>query len=276
MSKASRIDRRFAALKSEGRAGLITFVTAGDPDYQAAEKILLGLPAAGADLIELGMPFSDPMADGPAVQASSLRALKSGHKMRKTFDLVRAFRKQDDDTPIVLMGYYNPIYAYPREAFLDDAVAAGVDGLIIVDVPPEADAELCVPAIERGLHFIRLATPTTDARRLPAVLANTSGFLYYVSITGITGAAAPDVADVHAQVARIRKSTKLPIAVGFGVRTPEQARAIGAGADAVVVGSALVNAIRGSLGSNGQPTGRTVSSVLDLVKSLAQALRGAA
>ena len=206
----SRIDRRFAALKKEGRAGLVTFVTAGDPDYKTAEKILLGLPDAGADLIELGMPFSDPMADGPAIQASSLRALKAGQTMQKTLDLVRTLRARDKDTPIVLMGYYNPIYIYPRERFLDDAVAAGVDGLIIVDVPPEADDELCLPAIERGLNFIRLATPTTDAKRLPAVLTNTSGFLYYVSITGITGAAAPDVKQVHAQVARIRSPPSFP------------------------------------------------------------------
>ena len=273
MTKPSRIDRRFAAPKQERRAGLITFVTAGDPDYQTAEQILLGLPAAGADLIELGMPFSDPMADGPAIQASSLRALKAGQTMHKTFELVRALRSRDQDTPVVLMGYYNPIYVCPRERFLDAAAAAGVDGLIIVDVPPEADDELCLPAIERGLNFIRLATPTTDAKRLPAVLNNTSGFLYYVSITGITGAAAPDVKQVHAQVARIRKSTKLPIAVGFGVRTPEQARAIAAGADAVVVGSALVNTIRTTLGPKGEPTGKTVPNVLDLVTSLAQALR---
>ena len=176
MTKTSRIDRRFAALKKEGRAGLVAFVTAGDPDYKTAEKILLGLPDAGADLIELGMPFSDPMADGPAIQASSLRALKAGQTMHKTLDLVRTLRARDQDTPVVLMGYYNPIYIYPRERFLDDAVAAGVDGLIIVDVPPEADDELCLPAIERGLNFIRLATPTTDAKRLPAVLNNTSGF----------------------------------------------------------------------------------------------------
>jgi tryptophan synthase alpha chain len=273
MTKQSRIDRRFAALKKDGRAGLVAFVTAGDPDYKTSEKILLGLPAAGADLIELGMPFSDPMADGPAIQASSLRALKAGHTMHKTLDLVRSLRARDQDTPVVLMGYYNPIYVYPRERFLDDCVAAGVDGLIIVDVPPEADEELCLPAIERGLNFIRLATPTTDAKRLPAVLNNTSGFLYYVSITGITGAAAPDAKQVHAQVARIRKSTTLPIAVGFGVRTPDQARAIAAGADGVVVGSALVNTIRTTLGPKGEPTGKTVPSVLDLVKSLAQALR---
>ena len=269
----SRIDRRFAALKLEGRAAFIAFVTAGDPDAETARKIVFGLPAAGADLIELGMPFSDPMADGPAVQASSLRALRAGQTMRKTLELVGAFRAQDQDTPIVLMGYYNPIYAYPRERFLDDAVAAGIDGLIIVDLPPEADEELCLPAIQRGLNFIRLATPTTDAARLPAVLANTSGFLYYVSITGITGTAAPDVADVHAQVARIKKSTELPVAVGFGVRTPGQAKTIAAGADGVVVGSALVNAIRDSLDPQGKATGNTVADVLNLVRNLSGALR---
>jgi tryptophan synthase alpha chain len=272
MNEASRIERRFAALKKEGRKALVAFITAGDPDYATSEKILLGLPAAGADLIELGMPFSDPMADGPAIQASSQRALKAGHTMAKTLALVRALRARDQNTPIVLMGYYNPIYVYPRERFLDDALAAGVDGLIIVDLPPEADAELCLPAVKRGLNFIRLATPTTDAARLPAVLANTSGFLYYVSITGITGTAAPDVAKVHAHVARIKRSTQLPIAVGFGVKTPGQARAIAAGADGVVVGSALVNAIREGLGAEGRATGKTVGNVLDLVKSLAHAL----
>jgi tryptophan synthase alpha chain len=275
MKAPSRIDRRFAALKAEGRKALVTFVTAGDPDYATAEKILLGLPGAGADVVELGMPFSDPMADGPAIQASSQRALKAGHTMAATLELVRTFRARDTETPIVLMGYYNPIYVYPTERFLDEAAAAGVDGLIAVDVPPEADAELCLPAMQRGLNFIRLATPTTDERRLPAVLANSSGFVYYVSITGITGTASPDIGTVHKDVARIRAVTKLPVAVGFGVKTPEQARAIAAGADGVVVGSALVEAIRTSLGSQGKATGKTVSSVLDLVKSLSQALRTA-
>ena len=221
------------------------------------------------------MPFSDPMADGPAVQASSLRALKSGQTMHKTLDLVRGFRAKDPDTPIVLFGYYNPVYVYPSERFLDEAKAAGADGLLIVDLPPEADEELCLPAIARGLNFIRLATPTTDAKRLPAVLANTSGFLYYVSITGITGTAAPDVAAVHAHIARIKKATRLPVAVGFGITTPAQAKALAAGADGVVVGSALVNAIRDSLGPNGETTGKTTSNVLDLVKSLSGALRRA-
>jgi tryptophan synthase alpha chain len=273
VAEPSRIERRFAALKEEKRAAFVAFVTAGDPDYETSRKILLGLPEAGADIVELGMPFSDPMADGPAVQASSVRALKGGQTMHRTLDLVREFRARDQDTPIILMGYYNPIYIYPREAFLEDAAAAGVDGLIIVDVPPEADEELCLPAMRRGLNFIRLATPTTDSARLPAVLANTSGFLYYVSITGITGTAAPEVADVHAQVARIKKSTQLPVAVGFGVKTPEQAKAIAAGADGVVVGSALVNAIRDSLDLKGKATGKTVPNVLNLVRTLSGALR---
>jgi tryptophan synthase alpha chain len=269
----TRIDRRFADLKTSKRAALITFVTAGDPDLETSKKILFGLPGAGADIIELGMPFSDPMADGPAIQASSLRALKAGQKMRKTLAMVREFRETDQDTPIVLMGYYNPIYVYPNEKFLDDAAAAGVDGLIVVDVPPEADEELCLPALERGLSFIRLATPTTDNKRLPAVLANTSGFVYYVSITGITGSAAPDVNDVYTQVGRIKKATELPVVVGFGVKTGEQARALAQGADGVVVGSALVNAIQQSLDEAGQATGKTVPAVLNLVENLSAALR---
>jgi tryptophan synthase alpha chain len=273
MTQPTRIDRRFAALKEQGRKGLVTFVTAGDPDYETSREILLGLPGAGADVIELGMPFSDPMADGPAVQASSLRALKAGQTMQRTLELVRAFRAKDQDTPIVLFGYYNPIYIYPVERFLDDAVAAGADGLLVVDVPPEADVELCLPARERGLNFIRLATPTTDERRLPAVLANTSGFLYYVSITGITGAAAPEVKTVHSHVARIRKSTQLPVAVGFGIKTPAQAKEIAAAADAVVVGSALVETIRNSLGQKGESTGNAVPAVLNLVQGLSAALR---
>jgi tryptophan synthase alpha chain len=273
MTVETRIDRRFAALKREGRGALVTFITAGDPDHDTCANLLAGLPAAGADVIELGMPFSDPMADGPAIQASSQRALKAGQTMRKTLALVAEFRKQDRDTPIVLMGYYNPIYVYPTEALLRDAAAAGVDGLIVVDVPPEADNEICVPAMERGLNFIRLATPTTDSRRLPAVLANSSGFVYYVSITGITGTATPDVEAVHTQVDRIRRATILPVVVGFGVKTPEQAKAIARGADGVVVGSALVNAIERSLGEDGKATGKTVPAVLDLVESLARGLR---
>ena len=273
MTFETRIDRRFAALRRDGRGALVTFITAGDPDYDTCARILAGLPEAGADVIELGMPFSDPMADGPAIQASSQRALAAGQTMRKTLAMVANFRKHDPDTPIVLMGYYNPIYVYPTETFLDDAKAAGVDGLIVVDVPPEADDELCLPAMQRGLNFVRLATPTTDSRRLPAVLANSSGFVYYVSITGITGTAAPDVEAVHAHVERIRRATTLPVVVGFGVKTPEQARAIVAGADGVVVGSALVSAIERSLDADGKATGQTVPEVLKLVKSLAGGLR---
>ena len=273
MTAGSRIDARFAALRQEGRAGLVTFLTAGDPDLETSARILEGLPAAGADVIELGMPFSDPMADGPAIQAASQRALAAGMTLRKTLALVRRFREADKTTPIVLMGYYNPIYVYPTDRFLDDARDAGVDGLIVVDVPPEADDEVCLPARDRGIAFIRLATPTTDAKRLPQVVANASGFIYYVSITGITGAAAPVATDVHAQVARIKSHTALPVAVGFGVRTPEQVREIARGADGVVVGSALVTKLKESLGPDGAATAGTVSGVLDLVKSLSGALR---
>ena len=273
MTNETRIDRRFAALKKAGKPALVTFVTAGDPDLETSAQILAGLPAAGADIIEVGMPFSDPMADGPAIQASSLRALKSGQDMGKTLRLVAEFRRSNTDTPIVLMGYYNPIFVYGNERFLSDAKAAGVDGLIVVDVPPEADDELCLPAIRHGLNFIRLATPTTDAARLPAVLANTSGFLYYVSITGITGAAAPVAQNVHAQVARIKASTKLPVAVGFGVRTGEQAKALAKNADGVVVGSALVTAIEQSLDNNARATVKTVAAVLNLVASISGVLK---
>lgn len=262
-------------LKAEGRTALVTFVTGGDPDYDTSLKIVTGLPGAGADVIEIGMPFSDPMADGPPIQASGLRALKGGQNMKKTLQLVRDFRKTDVDTPIVLMGYYNPIYVYGNERFLDDAVAAGVDGLIVVDVPPEADDELCVPAIARGLNFIRLATPTTDDRRLPAVLTNTSGFVYYVSITGITGAGSAVATDVGRQVARIKRSTDLPIAIGFGVKTPAQAKELASHGDGVVVGSALVNKIAESLDNDGKATGATVSGVLQLVEGLSGALKPA-
>jgi tryptophan synthase alpha chain len=275
MTTESRIDRRFAEVKAKGRPALVTFVTAGDPDFETSKAILLGLPAAGADVIELGMPFSDPMADGPAIQAASQRALKAGQTMRKTLELVRAFRVTDTTTPLILMGYYNPIYVYPREAFLIEAKSAGVDGLIVVDVPPEADDELCLPAMQHGIAFIRLATPTTDAARLPAVLSNTSGFVYYVSITGITGTATPDTRAVHQQVKRIKASTKLPVAVGFGVKTPEQARAIGQGADGVVVGSVLVDAIRATLGPDGRGSKETAPNVLRLVEGLAQGLSAA-
>ncbi len=268
-----RIEKRFAALKDEGRAALVTFTMAGDPDYSTALAILKALPKAGADLIELGMPFTDPMADGPAIQAAGLRALKAGQNMKKTLDAVREFRAGDDATPLVLMGYYNPIYVYGVERFLTDAKAAGVDGLIVVDLPPEEDAELCLPALATGVNFIRLATPTTDDKRLPAVLTNTSGFVYYVSITGITGAAAPDPGQVKAAVARIKRHTKLPVCVGFGVRTAEHARAIADGADGVVVGSALVDAVRQSLEPDGKATAATVPAVSDLVRALANGVR---
>ncbi len=268
----TRIDARFAALKKKKRPALVTFVTAGDPDFETSQAILDDLVKAGADIIELGMPFSDPMADGPAIQASSQRALKAGQNMIKTLQMVRDFRVHDDATPIVLMGYYNPIYVYGNELFIRDAKAAGVDGLIVVDVPPEADDELCLPAVKAGLNFIRLATPTTDKDRLPAVLQNTSGFVYYVSITGITGAAAPIVNDVHDQVKRIKAETPLPVVVGFGVRTGEQARAISKGADGVVVGSAIVSTIEKSLGSKGQPTAATRKQVAELVRELSSAL----
>ncbi len=274
MPVETRIDRRFAALKRDGRPAFVAFVTAGDPDYETSKAILLGLPDAGADVIEIGMPFSDPMADGPAVQASSVRALKAGQTMKRTLQLVRDFRARDQDTPIVLMGYYNPIYVYPVDAFLKEAQASGVDGMIVVDVPPEADSELCLPAMEYGLSFIRLATPTTDDVRLPAVLANTAGFVYYVSITGITGAAAPVISDVRGQVERIKRSTPLPVVVGFGVRTPAQAQALADFADGIAVGSALVEAVRLSLGPEGQATADTVAAVHRVVNDLAAGLRG--
>jgi tryptophan synthase alpha chain len=271
----TRIEARFAELAREGRAGLVTFTMAGDPDRKTALAILKALPGAGADVIELGMPFTDPMADGPAIQAAGLRALNAGQDMVKTLAMVRDFRKGDDTTPIVLMGYYNPIYIYGVARFLVDAKVAGVDGLIVVDLPPEEDDELCLPALKAGLSFIRLATPTTDDKRLPAVLANTSGFVYYVSITGITGAAAPDAGKVRDAVARIKRHTRLPVAVGFGVRTASQARAIAAGAEAVVVGSALVSAIKDSLDRNGKATARTVTAVTKLVAELAGGVRSA-
>jgi tryptophan synthase alpha chain len=262
-------------LKREGRAALVTFTMAGDPDTETSLDILKALPKAGADVIELGMPFTDPMADGPAIQAGGLRALQAGQNMIKTLGMIRAFRKGDDATPIVLMGYYNPIYIYGVMKFLTDAKAAGVDGLIVVDLPPEEDEELCLPALKAGLNFIRLATPTTDDKRLPAVLANTSGFVYYVSITGITGSATPDAAKVHAAVTRIKRHTRLPVAVGFGVRTAKQARAIAEGAEGVVVGSALVAAVKDSLDKKGRATSRTVRAVAALVAELAKGVRGA-
>jgi tryptophan synthase alpha chain len=270
----TRIEERFAALKTQGRAALVTFTMAGDPDTETSLAIAKALPSAGADLIELGMPFTDPMADGPAIQAAGVRALAAGQTMKKTLAMVREFRKADGTTPIVLMGYYNPIYIYGVDKFLTDAKAAGVDGLIVVDLPPEEDSELCLPTLKAGLNFIRLAAPTTDDKRLPAVLANTSGFVYYVSITGITGAAAPDAGKVTTAVQRIKRHTKLPVAVGFGVRTADQARAIAAGADGVVVGSALVEALRASL-KGGKAGSGTVKAVTDLVSALAHGVRAA-
>ena len=270
-----RIADRFAALAREGRAGLIPFVMAGDPDPATSLAIVKALPQAGADVIELGMPFTDPMADGPAIQAAGLRALRAGQTLVKTLGLVREFRLNDATTPIVLMGYYNPIYIYGVERFVADAAAAGVDGLIVVDLPPEEDTELCLPAIAAGLNFIRLATPTTDDKRLPAVLANTSGFVYYVSITGITGAAAPDAGRVTEAVARIKRHTTLPVAVGFGVKNAASAAVMARGADAVVVGSALVEQVRTSLDEAGHPTAATVAFVTDLVAEIAAGVQGA-
>jgi tryptophan synthase alpha chain len=271
----TRIDTRFAELKAEGRAAFVTFVMAGDPDLATSLEIIKALPKAGADIIEIGMPFTDPMADGPAIQAAGLRALKSGTTLKKTLQVVRDFRKDDAKTPIVLMGYYNPIYIYGVDTFLVDAKSAGVDGLIIVDLPPEEDTELCIPAMKAGLNFIRLATPTTDDKRLPAVLANTSGFVYYVSITGITGSASADTTQVSAAVARIKRHTQLPVCVGFGIRTPEAAAGIAQAANGAVVGSALIDALRASLDSEGRATAKTVPAVADLAAALAQGVHGA-
>ena len=275
VSAGTRIGRRFAQLAAENRAGLVAFVTAGDPDLAASRAILEGLPEAGADLIELGMPFSDPMADGPAIQASSLRALKSGMTLAKVLELVAGFRRRDEQTPIVLMGYYNPIYSYGVDRFLTDAKRAGVDGLIIVDLPPEEDEELCLPAIRAGLDFIRLATPTTDAARLPKVLTHASGFLYYVSITGITGTRSASTEAVEAAVKRLKSATKLPVAVGFGIRDPQQAAAIARFADAAVVGSALVDRVAQRLDPHGRPAPDTAAHVLELVRALSHGIRAA-
>ena len=271
----TRIDARFAQLKKEGHSAFVTFLMAGDPDPDTSLQIIKALPQAGADIIEIGMPFTDPMADGPSIQAAGLRALRAGMTLRKTLAMVRAFREVDAATPLVLMGYYNPIYIYGVDKFLREAKSAGVDGLIIVDLPPEEDTELCMPALETGLNFIRLATPTTDDRRLPAVLANTSGFVYYVSITGITGAAAADSKIVGEAVARIKRHTTLPVCVGFGIRTPEAAKAIAERANGAVVGTALVDALRGSLDGEGRATAKTVGAVADLAASLARGVRGA-
>ena len=271
----TRIDARFAELAKQGRAAFVTFLMAGDPDPKTSLDIVKALPKAGADIIEIGMPFTDPMADGPSIQAAGLRALKAGMTLRKTLELVRGFRKDDDATPLVLMGYYNPIYIYGVDKFLADAKAAGVDGLIIVDLPPEEDTELCIPALKAGLNFIRLATPTTDDKRLPAVLSNTSGFVYYVSIAGITGGAAADSNVVGEAVARIKRHTKLPVCVGFGIRTPDAARAIAEKANGAVVGTALVDALYASLDGEGRATSKTVGAVADLASALAQGVKGA-
>jgi len=269
-----RIEARFAALREQRRAGLVTFLVAGDPDMATFEELLAALPEAGADVIEIGMPFSDPMADGPTIQAGYLRALRAGTKLRHILPAVRRFRERDAETPVVLMGYYNPIWNYGPQAFLEDAKLAGVDGLIVVDLPPEEDEELCLPARARGLHWIRLATPTTDERRLPRVLANTSGFLYYVSVTGITGARTPVAQQVAEATARIRRHTDLPIAVGFGIREPAQAAEIARHADAVVVGSALVDLVARHVDGAGRATPGLADAVHGHVRALARAIAG--
>ena len=271
-----RVERRFAALREEGRSGLVTFTMMGDPDIETSFEILRGLPAAGADVIEIGSPFTDPMADGPVIQVAGQRALKAGITLEKTIGLVRRFREEDGETPLILMGYYNPIYIYGVERFLRDALDAGLDGLIIVDLPPEEDSELCLPALEAGLDFIRLTAPTTDDARLPRVLANSSGFVYYISITGITGAAGASSHSIEAAVERLRRHTELPIAVGFGIKTPEQAAAVAELADAAVVGSAIISKIESSLTEAGAATPQTVDSALSLVQALSSGIRQAA
>jgi tryptophan synthase alpha chain len=262
----TRIDDTFARLRAEGRKAFVAYVMAGDPDYDTSLEIVRGLPGAGVDVIELGLPFTDPMADGPTIQLAGQRALEAGQTLEKTLALAKALRAQDDATPIVLMGYYNPIYSRGVARFLDEAKEAGIDGLIVVDLPPEEDAELCLPAQAAGLDFIRLATPTTDDARLPKVLQNTSGFVYYVSITGITGAAAAEAGEVGPEVARIKARTELPVIVGFGIRTPEAAREIAGVADGAVVGSAIVKQIE---------EGRPVAEILAYVKSLADGAHAA-
>lgn len=269
----TRIAARFAALKAEGRAAMVTYITAGDPDLETSQAILEGLPEAGADIIELGVPFSDPMADGPTIQAAGQRALKAGQTLSRTLDMVARFRRANSDTPIILMGYYNPIYVYGPERFLDHASQAGVDGLIVVDLPPEADEELCLPARDFGIDFIRLAAPTTDDKRLPRVIANTSGFIYYVSITGITGTATPDFAHVASAVARLKRHADLPVAVGFGIKTATDVAQVAAAADAVVVGSGLIKALEATLDEEGRATEKTVPAVLELTRELASGLK---
>ena len=271
----ARMDKRFADVAAQGRPVLVTYIMGGDPDYASSLAIMKALPKAGSDVIELGMPFSDPMADGPAIQVAGQRALKGGQTLAKTIQMARDFRKEDPDTPIVMMGDYHPIYIYGVDRFLDDALEAGIDGLIVVDLPPEMDDELCIPALAKGVNFIRLATPTTDDKRLPKVLENTSGFVYYVSMNGITGSALPDPSLISGAVQRIKGHTKLPVCVGFGVKTAEHARAIGASADGVVVGTAIVNQIASSLTADGQATGATVAGVETLVRSLASGVQAA-
>ncbi len=271
----ARMDKRFADVAAEGRPALVTYFMGGDPDYASSLEIMKALPKAGSDVIELGMAFSDPMADGPAIQLAGQRALKAGQTLAKTLQMARDFRKSDDATPIVLMGYYNPIYIYGVDRFLDEALDAGIDGLIVVDLPPEMDDELCIPALAKGVNFIRLATPTTDEKRLPTVLKNTSGFVYYVSMNGITGSALPDPSLIAGAVGRIKAHTALPVCVGFGVKTAEHARAIGAAADGVVVGTAIVNQIASSLTADGKASAATVAGVETLVMSLASGVRGA-
>jgi tryptophan synthase alpha chain len=271
----SRIAERFAALKREQRAGLVTYLTCGDPDAASFARMLEGLPQAGADLIEIGVPFSDPMADGPAIQAAGLRALKAGMTVAKVLAIVRGFRAKDEQTPIVLMGYYNPIYHYGVTKFLTDAKAAGVDGLIVVDLPPEHDEELCLPAQRAGIDFIRLATPTTDDKRLPQVLANTQGFLYYVAVAGVTGTKSAGDDAITQAVTRLKRHTDLPVAVGFGIRTPAQAAAVARVADAAVVGSALVERVAQSLDGEGKARPELVGALLDDVRALSRGVRGA-
>jgi tryptophan synthase alpha chain len=271
----SRIRRRFSALREEGRAGLVTYLTAGDPDLDTSARLFASLAAAGADLIEIGMPFSDPMADGPVIQEAGQRALKQGMTLRRTLALVRELRRADDATPIVLMGYYNPIYRYGAANFAHDAITAGVDGVIVVDLPPEEDLELTGPARAAGLDFVRLATPTSDDRRLPQIVAHASGFIYYVAIAGITGTRSADAGKVAAAIARLRRFTELPVAVGFGIRTPDQAAAVARAADAAVVGTALVQRLAFNLNPDDTAKPGLIDAVLTDVRALAAGVREA-